>query len=469
MESSLLERLAARLGPKGWSTDPTFVEPHLVEWRGRYRGDTPFLAMPASTAEVADVVRLCAEAGAAITPQGGNTGLVGGQIPNGEILLSVKRMNRVRAIDPINDALVCEAGVTLAAAREAAQTALRQFPLQLASGGSAMIGGLVSTNAGGVHVVRFGMMRDLVLGLEVVLPDGAILDGLSTLRKNNTGYDLKQLFIGAEGTLGVVTAATLKLFPPPGEHVVAVAGLMRPEQAVDLLHRVKAATGGLAAFELMNRLSVDLAIRNVPSVRDPFAIAPAWIALMEFEGASMDGGLEAMVEETLGQAMDDGLIIDAAIAQSDAQAQAYWKLRESIPAAHRPEGAQINQDIAVPVAEVPRFLDQAKAAAESIVPGVRIVAFGHAGDGNIHYTVLQPETAPNPCPDFQAKALDITQAVQDIAVRLGGTISAEHGIGVSRRDELPRYKDPAALALMRTLKRALDPKGIMNPRALIAP
>lgn len=469
MDPSLFERLAARLGPKGWTTDPKLLAPHLTEWRGRYAGHTPFMAMPASTAETADVVRLCAQAGAAITPQGGNTGLVGGQIPAGEILLCLKRMNQVRAIDPVNEALTCEAGVTLAAAREAAETADRQLPLQLASGGSATIGGLVSTNAGGVHVVRFGMMRDLVLGLEVVLADGTVLDGLTTLRKNNTGYDLKQLFIGAEGTLGVVTAATLKLHPMPGEHVTAVAGLMRPADAITLLHRAKAATGGLAAFELMNRLSVDLAVRHGPGVRDFFEIAPTWLALMEFEGASMDGGLEAAVEEMLGEALDDRLIADAAVAQSQAQAQAYWKLRETIPAAHRFEGAQANHDIAVPVSEVPRFLEEAKAAAEAVLPGVRIVAFGHAGDGNIHYTVLQPEGAAKPCPDFQARAQAITEAVQGVAVRLGGSISAEHGVGVSRRDELVLYKDPTALALMRRVKAALDPNGILNPRALIAP
>ncbi|MFZ4069211.1 MAG: FAD-binding oxidoreductase [Caulobacterales bacterium] len=465
--SNIYQRLAARLGPRGFSTDPDVLGPHLVEWRGRYRGTTPFLAMPETTAEVADLVRLCAETKTALTPQGGNTGLVGGQIPDGEVLLSLKRLNRIRALDPLDDSLTAEAGVVLARVQQAASDAGRLFPLSLGSQGSASIGGLISTNAGGVHVVRYGMMRDLVLGLEVVLADGTVLDGLSSLRKNNTGYDLKQLFIGAEGTLGIVTAATLKLFTKPAAHVTAAVGLMQASDALALLHRAKAATGALAAFEVMNRLSVDLAVKHIDGVRDPFAIAPAFVALLEFEGADLNGGLESAVEELLGAAMEENLIVDAALARSEAQRVQFWKLRETIPAAHKLEGAEANHDIAVPVSASPEFLTKAEAAVAGLMPGARIVAFGHLGDGNIHYTVLQPIGA-DPA-TFDDRAAAITQAVQRIAVDLGGSISAEHGVGVSRRDELVHYKAPQALALMKTLKAALDPHRIMNPRAMVQP
>jgi len=464
-QDELLSALAAALGPSGFSTDPAALAPHLQEWRGRYRGRTPCLVRPANAEEVAAVLRLCAAAGVGVAVQGGNTGLVGGQIPDGEVLLSLQRLSRIRSVDPVDDAITVEAGVTLETVRAAAGDADRQFPLQLGSGGSATIGGLISTNAGGVHVVRYGMMRDLVLGLEVALADGTILDTLSPLRKNNTGYDLKQLFIGAEGTLGVITAATLKLFPRPAAHATAAVALASPAQALRLLHRAKAQTGALAAFELMNRLSVDLAAAHVDGVRNPLPEALDWLALLEFEAA--EPGLESRVEALLASCLEDGWITDAALAQTEAQRSAFWRLRESIPAAHRGQGAQANHDIAVPVSRVPQFLEEAQAAAEALLPGVRIVAFGHAGDGNIHYTVLQPAGAPLPDPAFQARAAAITQAVQDVAVALGGSISAEHGVGVARRDELPRYKDPAALAVMRRIKDALDPENLLNPRALL--
>ena len=460
--AALFERLAAILGPGGWTTDTDILAPHLVEWRGRYRGTTPFLAAPSTTDEVAAVVRACAEARMPITPQSGNTGLVGGQIPDGEVLLSLKRMNRIRAIDAADDSLVAEAGCILQTVQEAAQSVDRLFPLSLGSQGSAMIGGLISTNAGGVHVVRYGMMRDLVLGLEVVLPDGSILPGLKSLRKDNTGYDLRQVFIGAEGTLGVVTAATLKLVPRPTQHVTAVVGLMSAEQALALLQHAKAETGALAAFEIMNRLSVDVCVRHMPGVRDPFAMAPSFIALLEFESVRAEG-LEAAVEDLLGAALDEGLIIDAAVAKSGAQARDFWKLREEIPAAHRLEGAQVNLDVSVPVSAVPTFLRKAEATVQAHCPGARVIAFGHAGDGNIHYTILQPVDA-DPL-TFPGAAL--VQSVQDDVAALGGSISAEHGIGVARRAELPRYKSPVALAAMRALKDAFDPHRIMNPRAMI--
>lgn len=456
--AALLDRLAQRLGPKGYATDAPTIAPHLIPWRGAENGQTPFLAMPASTAEAADIVRLCAEAGVAITPQGGNTGLVGGQIPQGEILLSLKRMDKIRSIDPLDDSMTLEAGVILQNARAAADGANRLFPLLLGSQGSATIGGLISTNAGGVHVVRYGMMRDLVLGLEVVLADGTILPGLKSLRKDNTGYDLKQFFIGAEGTLGIVTAATLKLFPKPAEHVVAMAAVTSAEAALELMHQAKARTGSLAAFELMNRTSVNVAV--AAGARDPFAIAPPFIVLLEFE-AHEGAHLEETVENTLGDALEAGLIIDAAVARSEAQAAEYWRLRETIPGAHKPLGPQMNLDISVPVSAVPRFLKEADAAAEKFCHGVRIVAFGHAGDGNIHYTMIAPEGASAP---FPAEALKT--AVQDIAYGMNGSISAEHGVGTSRRAELANYKPAEALSLMATVKAALDPHRIMNPRAM---
>jgi FAD/FMN-containing dehydrogenase len=438
------------------------LAPHLVEWRGRYRGTSPFLALPASTTEVADVVKLCAEAGVAITPQGGNTGLVGGQIPDGEILLSTRRMNAIRSVSPADDALIAEAGVILKTVQETAREANRLFPLSLASEGSATIGGLISTNAGGVHVVRYGMMRELVLGLEVVLADGRVLDALKVLRKDNTGYDLKQAFIGAEGTLGIVTAAALKLFAKPVEHVVCVAALDGPEQALKLLHHMKGETGALVAFEIMNRLSVDLVVKNVADTRNIFPDAPL-VALIEFESVRAQG-LAGAVEAALAGAIEKGIARDAIVAGNESQARGFWRVREEISAAHRPEGAQVNMDISVPVSAVPAFLAEAGAALRKLEPNIRIVAFGHAGDGNIHYTAMRPDAGANEA--FVPKLDRILEAAQDIAVRMGGSISAEHGIGVSRRHELPRYKSPEHLAAMAAIKAALDPKRIMNPRAL---
>jgi FAD/FMN-containing dehydrogenase len=460
MSSDLFAQLANRLGPKGYSTDAAVIAPHLTEWRKRYTGSTPFLAMPASVEETADVVRLISDAGAAITPQGGNTGLVGGQIPAGEVLLSTKRMNAIRAVDAANDSLVAEAGVILQAVQKSAQESDRLFPLSLASEGSATIGGLISTNAGGVHVLRYGMMRDLVLGIEAVLADGSIFRGLKGLRKDNTGYDLKQLFIGAEGTRGIVTAASLKLFPRPRAHEVALAAVPSPERALDLLHRMKAMTGAVAAFEVMNRLSVDLVIKNVPGARDPLPGA-ALMALIEFEGMDVNG-LRASIEAALEAAIGAGEVETALIAENASQARNFWRIREDISAGHRPEGVQVNHDVSVPVSQTPLFLHRANAAALAIVPGARIVAFGHMGDGNFHYTVMQPEGSDASA--FPGAA--ISSAVNETADALGGSISAEHGIGVARVADLARFKDPQSLALMRAVKRAMDPMNVMNPRAL---
>jgi len=460
--TELYEQLAARLGPKGYARDAETLAPYLKEWRGRYQGETPFLALPASTAEVADVVRLCAAANASITPQGGNTGLVGGQIPAGEVLLSTKRMNAIRSVDAANDSLVAEAGVILSAVQNMARESDRLFPLSLASEGSATIGGLLSTNAGGVHVLRYGMMRDLVLGIEAVLPDGRVFAGLKGLRKDNTGYDLKQLFIGAEGTLGVITAACLKLFPRPRAHEVALAAVTTAEAALALLHHLKASTGAVAAFEIMNRLSIDCVIKNVPDRRDPLPGAPFEV-LIEFE--SMDAaGLRARVEATLETAISAGHAQTVLIAENASQARDFWRMREDMSAGHRPEGAQVNHDVSVPVSQTPAFLARADAAMEKICPGARVVAFGHMGDGNLHYTAMQPlgmETSA-----FPGAAL--SQAVHEIADALGGSISAEHGVGVARRADFARFKDAESIALMRAVKRAIDPNNVMNPRALFS-
>jgi len=460
--SDLYERLAARLGAKGYATDQAAMAGYLQEWRGRYEGHTPFLAMPANTAEARDVVVMCAAAGAAITPQGGNTGLVGGQIPEGEVLLSLKRMNRLRGLDAANDSLIAEAGITLAEVQKAAADSDRLFPLSLASEGSATIGGLISTNAGGVHVLRYGMMRELVLGLEVVLADGRVLHGLKALRKDNTGYDLKQLFIGAEGTLGVVTAASLKLFPRPRAREVALLGVSKAGHALALLHRVKSQTGAVSAFEVMNRLAVDLVVKNLANIRDPLPGAPI-LALIEFEAAHPEG-LRDAIEGALNAALEAGEAQTVLIAENAAQQRDFWRLREEISAGHRPEGAQVNHDVSVPVSQTPAFLEQAGQAMAKICPGVRIVAFGHMGDGNIHYTAIAPIGMA--ADRFPGAAL--SQQVNEMAVSLGGSISAEHGIGVARKADLARFKDAESLSLMRTLKTALDPNRVMNPRALLS-
>jgi FAD/FMN-containing dehydrogenase len=460
--ATLLEKLRPLLHPAAIVTDPAQIAPHLEEWRGRGVGSTPFLVQPGTVDEVATVVRLCAESGVAITPQGGNTGLVGGQIPQGEVLISLKRMNRIRGVDPTADVITVEAGAILASVHDAAIAAGRRFPLSLGSQGSATIGGLISTNAGGVHVLRFGMMRDLVLGIEAVLPDGRIFQGLRSLRKDNTGYDLKQLFIGAEGSLGIVTAATLRLFPQPAGNLVAMAALETPEAALELLHRARDETGALAAFEIMNRASVELAAR-LPGVRVPFDPAPPWLALLEFESAGA-GGFRDSIEAMLADALNAGVAHDATIAESEKAAADFWALRELMAAGHRTvKNPQISHDTSTPVSAVPAFLKKAGAAVEKLSPGARIVAFGHAGDGNIHYTAI----AANDDSAFPAE--QISAAVHDAAYALGGSISAEHGIGVFRRAELVRFKDPVALATMRAVKQALDPRNIMNPRVLFEP
>ncbi len=459
-----LERLKAAVGPGGWSDDPDRLGPKLREWRGRWVGETPLLLLPRSTDEVAALVRVCAETGTPLVPQGGVTGLVAGQIPRGEVLLSLERMAAVRELDTDDDMLIVEAGATLAAVHEAAAVAGRRFPLNLASEGSATVGGLVSTNAGGTAVLRYGTMREQVLGLEAVLPSGEVMHGLKRLRKDNTGYDLRGLLIGAEGTLGVVTAAALKLRARLPSRAVAFVGLESPAAALRLLERAKRETGGgVEAFELINRQGLAFALRNLPGARPPLGGDFPWTVLIELADAQ-PGRAEAMLEPLLAHAFEAREISDAALAQDETHAHAFWALREGQSAAQKPEGAAWKHDVAVPVSAVPRFLEQATAAALAIAPGSRVVAFGHVGDGNIHYDVVRPEGASDDAHDALRDAG--ARAVHDIVHALGGSISAEHGLGAMKSAEALRYKDPAQVAAMRAVRTALDPGRIMNPRVL---
>ena len=462
--ADVLSRLKAVLGQGGWSTDPERLAPKLIEWRDRWSGTSPFLALPGTTQDVAAVVGVCFEAGVPITPQGGNTGLVGGQIPQGEVLLSTERLKRIRDLDAIDDVLVAEAGVTLAEAHAAAGEARRRFPLGLASEGSATVGGFISTNAGGTQVLRYGMARNLVLGLEAVLPNGEVWNGLKRLRKDNTGYDLKQLFIGAEGTLGVVTAAALKLYPEMASRAVALAGVASPKAALELLARAKAETGGaVEAFELMGRLGVEFALRNVAGTRDPLAEPHPWYVLAEFASGEA-GSAEAAMERFLAGGLEAGLIEDAVVAQTEAQAKALWAIRENQSPAQKPEGATWKHDVSVPVSQVAEFLARATAAMQAFAPGARIAAFGHVGDGNIHYDVLRPDGGSDA--EHAARRDAGSRIVHDIVHELGGSISAEHGLGAMKTAEALRYKSPVEVEAMRAIRRALDPKRIMNPRVL---
>lgn len=440
--------------------------PVNAEWRNRWQGRPSMVVAPGSVEEAAALVRLCAERRLAVTPQGGNTGLVGGQIAmNGEVLVLMRRMRRVRAISALDNTLVADAGVTLAEAQDAAAAIDRLFPLSIGSEGSCQIGGAISTNAGGVNVIRYGNCRDLVLGIEAVLPSGEIWNGLKRLRKDNTGYDLKQLFIGGEGTLGLVTGAAVKLFPAPREKLTVFAGVSSPEAALQLLSRAQGESGGaVTSFELMSRAIFALVLKNIAGSRDPLAGVHPWYVLAEFS-AGRTGVLRPMAEDLLGAAIDAGEISDAAIAESDAQAKAFWRLRHSMSEAMKPEGGQAKYDVSVPVASVPAFLTAADAGVERACPGARIVAFGHMGDGNIHYDVLQPPGMARA--DFAAREEAIERAVYDAIDRFEGSISAEHGVGVARRDDIARRKSPAEIAMMRAVKAAFDPHGIMNPGKMI--
>ncbi len=464
MSTTPLDDLKSALGPKAWSVDPAELAGHVSDWRGRYRGETPLLLKPGSTHEVSRILAACNAAGIAVLPQGGNTGLVGGSTPQGEVLISLKRMNAIRGIDADNDSLTCEAGAVLETVQGAAAEAGKLFPLSLGAQGSAMIGGLISTNAGGVHVLRYGMMRDLVLGLEAVLPDGRVLSDLAGLRKDNTGYDLKQLFIGAEGTLGVVTAATLKLFARPASTAVAVAAVDSPRKAVELLGHMKDATGGaVAAFELMPKRGLDMVVAHVPGARHPLSGDPQWTVLIELTSAEKDRA-GAMMESALEGAFEKDLLTDAVIAQSQSQAHEFWMLRESIPEGEKSHGKAAKHDVSVPVSRMAAFMEEATTMAEAADPDAMVVAFGHVGDGNVHFNVSRRE--PGADDAFIARIAPITARIYDLVDRHNGSISAEHGIGTLKQAELLARK-PVEAEVMRAIKAALDPNSIMNPRVLL--
>jgi FAD/FMN-containing dehydrogenase len=445
MDARLQAAFAALVGERNVLTDAHDAAPYTRDWRKQYGAPAECVVRPASTAEVAAVVARCAREGIAVVPQGGNTGLVGGSVPTGrgrEVVLSLARLNRIRAIDPLNDTITVEAGCVLAEVQKAAQGAGRLFPLSLAAEGSCQIGGNLSTNAGGVNVLRYGNAREQVLGLEVVLPDGRVWDGLRALRKDNTGYDLKQLFIGAEGTLGVITAAVLRLYPRPHAQTTAWIGVESPARAVQLLAHLHAQLGErISAFELLSRACLEAVLAHDASARDPLPRAHAWYVLARFD--------EALEPEALAAAPQ---IEDAALAASEAQAAALWKIRETMPEA---QFANVKHDISVPVSLVPEFIERAGGALQAAFPGTPIYAFGHIGDGNIHYNVGDAA--------LLARREEVNRVVYGVVAALGGSISAEHGLGQLKRIEIREHKSALELELMRALKRALDPQGLMNP------
>ncbi len=463
---AVLERLRALLGPDGYLDRPGDLEKYLTDFRALYRGATPLVACPRDTGQVAAMLATCHEAAVAVVPHGGNTGYCGGATPReggDEIVLSLHRLDRVRAVDPANFSMVVEAGCVLADVHAAALAVDRLFPLSLGSEGSCQVGGNLSTNAGGLAAMRYGVARDLVLGLEVVLADGRVLADLGNLRKDNTGYDLRDLFIGAEGTLGVITAASLKLFPRPRTIATAFCAVPDLGAAVALLGRLRAATGdAVTTFEYLPRIAVELTTRHVPDVHDPLGRPyPAYV-LCEVATARDDPRLRELLEQELADAMTAGLVLDATLAESLAQRDALWNLRESVPEGQRHEGASIKHDVAVPVAALPEFLERAAAAALRAAPDARLVAYGHVGDGNLHFNLSEPAGGAGRAA-FLAAADAVHEAVHDCVREFGGSISAEHGIGRLKAGLLPRYKDPVALATMHAIKRALDPRGILNP------
>lgn len=448
---------AVLLGPAGCITDLVQIAPHLEEWRGKYHGQTGLMLRPASTAEVSAILKYCHEQSIPVVPQGGNTGLVGAQLPfNGEVLIDMTRMRTIRSVDASGASLTADAGVVLADAQGAADNAGLMLPLSLAAEGSCTIGGVLSTNAGGVNVLRYGMARDQVLGLEVVLADGRVLDMLRTLRKDNTGYDLKQLFIGAEGTLGLITAVALKLSPKPAACFTAFLALESVENALEVMHRVQGATGGMVnAFELVPRYGMDLVIRHM-GARDPFERPAPWYVLCEVSGMAQ---LQDPFEETLGRALEDGLVADAVIAGSEARRAELWHLRESMSQAEKCEGPSFKHDIAVPVSAQEAFIAEAVPAVLAVYPGLTPVVFGHLGDGNLHFNFMVHKGEEAVLTQWDAVADEVYKVVR----RYNGTISAEHGIGVMKRASLKALRSPEEIAAMQTLKAAFDPKNILNP------
>jgi len=466
---TLIERLAAIVGGPGLITDAHDMEPYVVDWRRWYRGRTPAVVRPASTEEVSAVVKLCAETGTGVVPQGGNTGMCGGATPSAagnEIVLALGRMNRIRELDTLNNTITADAGCILANLQQAAHDADRLFPLSLGAEGSCQIGGNLATNAGGINVLRYGNTRDLALGLEVVLPDGRVWNGLKGLRKDNTGYDLKDLYIGSEGTLGVITGAVLKLYPRPRTRLTALMAVADPAAAVQLLARLRSACGErISAFEIISRACFELVLKHIPGTREPLPQVHPWHVLVELADTSEGGSLRDDFERAAARAAEEAVIRDAVLAESTAQSQALWRLRETIPEASRDEGLLYRHDISLTVSRIPQFIDAASAALERSFSGVRIICFGHLGDGNLHFNCFVPGRHKD---DPAARdASDVNRVVLDLVRQFGGSFSAEHGIGQAKRGELAHYKSALELDIMRALKRSLDPRNIMNPGKLL--
>lgn len=464
--SRFIDALRALLGASHVLTAAQDCAPYVTDWRKRYRGQALAVALPGDTAQVAAVVQLCALHEVGVVPQGGNTGLVGGATPDAsgeQLVLSTRRLQRIRAIDPVGGSMIAEAGCVLAAIQQAAAEVGKLFPLSLAAEGSCTIGGNLSTNAGGTSVLRYGNARDLCLGLEVVTPQGEVIDALNTLRKNNTGYSLRDLYIGAEGTLGIITAAALKLFPRPAAQTTALAAVRDMTAALDLFDMAQSRLGcALTGFELMSAYSLQLVQRHFPQQTLPFALPSAWCVLVETSDAQGEAQGRARLEGLLENALRAGLVVDAAVAQSLAQSRALWHLRESIPLAQAQEGLNIKHDVGVPLSRMAAFVESTAELVQQAIPGARLVVFGHLGDGNLHYNVQAPPGV-DPAQFLQAHQATCNRIVFDAAVACGGTFSAEHGIGQLKRDELVRYADPVAIAQMRAVKQALDPQNLMNP------
>ncbi|APX69467.1 MULTISPECIES: FAD-binding oxidoreductase [unclassified Brucella] len=464
-DTALIERFAAIVGEKNALTAPEDIAAYLIEQRDLYHGRTPLVLRPGSTEEVAAIMKLATETRTPVVPQGGNTGLVGGQQPDesgAAIILSLGRMNRIRNLDTVGNLVTLEAGVILKNLQDAAEKAGRLFPLSLGAEGSCQIGGNLGSNAGGTAVLAYGNMRELCLGLEVVLPTGEILNDLRYVKKDNTGYDLKDIFVGSEGTLGVITAAVLKIFPQPKGKGVAYAGLRSPEDVLRLFQLATEHAGpSLTGFELMPRVGVEFTVRHVDGVRDPLESPHDWYVLIDISSSRSEEDARTTLETILTEAFENDLIQDAAIAESVAQAQSFWKMREEMSWAQKPEGGSIKHDISVPVASIPAFIHEADAATLDMIPGARVVCFGHIGDGNLHYNVSQPVGADKEA--FLARWHDLNHRVHTIVASYGGSISAEHGIGQLKREELAFFKQDIALDLMRRIKSAFDPAGIMNP------
>jgi FAD/FMN-containing dehydrogenase len=460
-----LERLRRIVGPKGWTTNPDDMAPHLTDWRNAYSGQAAMVLRPRTSDEVRRIVKTANEFSISLVPQGGNTSLVGGSVPGSsgnEIIVSLTRMRTIRSIDPLNYTITVDAGLTLAEIQEEAAKANRLFPLSLGAEGTAEIGGAISTNAGGVNVLKYGNTRDLVLGIEAILPNGDVFDDLTGLRKDNTGYDLKQLIIGAEGTLGIVTAATLKLFPSIKASATALAAVPSPKAAVELLSLAREASSDhVTSFEIISRLAMDLVFKHIPGCMDPLSKSYEWYVLIELGSPRSHDLLRRRLEDILTTALDKNLVLDGALAANIAQADTLWRIRHAISEAEKKEGPATKHDISVPVSQIPKFLAQAEIKLKALAPDIQLVTFGHIGDGNLHYNIQK--WADIPAEEFTELKPEFTTIIYDLLKEFGGSISAEHGIGQMKRDALKTVKSKEIMAAMQAVKNALDPKGIMNP------